>query len=226
MYDTPQQTQVIEVRDPNFLSSTFAFVALALLVTASGTMAGFYLASNFPAVFSNPLVFYGAIIGELILVFTARSWSHKLPFGYGMFALFSFLSGLTLVPILALAGAVGGSALIIKALFSSVSVFAAAGLYGWVTHRNLLGMGGFLMMALIGVIVIGILGIFFPWNNTMELVISGFTILLFAGFTMYDIQRLQRGNVINPLMAAISLYLNFINIFVSVLRFMIAMNRD
>jgi FtsH-binding integral membrane protein len=83
------------------------------------------------------------------------------------------------------------------------------------------------MMALIGVIIMSILSIFFPWNNSMEIGISAFTIVLFAGFTMYDVQRLQRSEVQNPLLAAISLYLNFINLFVSMLRLLTALgNRD
>jgi len=219
-------SHVVEIKDPGFMSTTFGFFALALLITAGGTFSGLYLMSSNPAVFNNPLIFYGAVIVELILVFTSHAWSRNLPFGYGMFSLFAFLSGFTLVPILVFAGAAGGAALIVKALISSVSVFAAAALYGWVTHRNLQGMGGFLMMALVGVIIMSILGIFFPWNNAMEIGISGFTILLFAGFTMYDVQRLQRSEVLNPLLAAISLYLNFINLFVSMLRLLTALNRD
>jgi FtsH-binding integral membrane protein len=220
-------TNAVEIKDPGFMSSTFGFFALALLITAGGTFSGFYLMSTNPAVFSNPVIFYGAVIVELILVFTSHAWSRNLPFGYGMFSLFAFLSGFTLVPILAFAGAAGGATLIVKALISSVSVFAAAALYGWVTHRNLEGMRGFLMMALIGVIIMSILSIFFPWNNSMEIGISAFTIVLFAGFTMYDVQRLQRSEVQNPLLAAISLYLNFINLFVSMLRLLTALgNRD
>lgn len=226
MLESSQYPDVIQIRDANFLSSTFGFFALALLATAGGAFAGFALASSNPTLFSNPLIFYGAVIIELILVFTSHAWSRNLPFGYGMFALFAFLSGFTLVPILALAGAIGGAPMVAKALMSSVSVFAAAAIYGWVTQRNLLGMGGFLMMTLFGLIILSILGIFFPWNNTVELVISGFTVVLFAGFTMYDIQALQRSQAMNPMLAAISLYLNFINIFTSILRFMIAMRRD
>jgi len=221
---TQSYDNTLQVKDPSFLSSTFGFFALALLSTAVGTWGGFMLMGSNPQLFTNPFVFYGAIVVELILAFTSHSWSRNLPSGYAMFVLFTLLSGFTLVPLLALAGATGGAMFIAKALFASVSVFLAAALYGWTTQRNLLGMGGFLMMTLFGVIILGILGIFFPWNNTVELVVSGFTILLFAGFTMYDMQMIQRGPLTNPLLAAIALYLSFINIFVSVLRFMIAMS--
>lgn len=226
MFEHTQSSQVVHVQEPGFLASVFGYFALALLVTASGTMAGFWLMGNNLALFANPVVFYGAIIAELILAFTAHSWSRKMPMGYALFALFALLSGFTLVPILAIAGATAGVSMIAKALFASVCVFAAAALYGWTTHRNLLGMGGFLFMALIGLIIVSVLGIFFPWNNTMELIISGGAILLFSGFVMYDVQMLQRTNLLNPLMGAIILYINFINLFTSILRFMLAMGRE
>src|SRR5690606_25573597 len=104
MFDT-SHPQSVQVQDPGFMSTTFGFFALALLVTAGGTFAGFSLMSSNPALFTNPMIFYGAVVVELILVFTSHAWSRNLPFGYGMFALFSFLSGFTLVPILAMAGA-------------------------------------------------------------------------------------------------------------------------
>lgn len=216
----------IDLKSPGFMGSVFGFFALALLVTTSGTFTGFWLAGTNPALFSNPVLFYGAIILELIMAFTAHRWSREVPLGYAVFGFFAFLSGFTLVPILAVAGAVGGAMMIVKALFASVCVFAAAGLYGWTTKTNLLGMGGFLFMALIGLIAISVLGIFIPWSNTMEMVISGGAILLFSGFVMYDIQVLQRTNLANPLLGAILLYINFINIFVSILRFMLAFGRD
>ncbi len=213
---------VITIQDPGFFASTMGYFALALLITCGGTFGGFSLLSAFPELFMNPLVFYGAFAAEILLVWTSRSWSKNLPLGYGMFVLYATLSGFTLVPILALAGAVGGVGMIMKALFASVCVFGACALYGWTTHRNLQGMGGFLMMSLLGLITVSILGIFFPWSNTMEMVVAGTGVLIFSGFTMYDLQNLQKGMYSNALVAAIHLYLDFINLFVSLLRLMLA----
>lgn len=218
--------QTITIKDPGFMGAVFGFFALALMMTAGGTFTGFWLASSNPELFANPALFYGAIILELVMAWTAHKWSRELPLGYALFAGFALLSGFTMVPILAVAGAFGGAIMIVKALIASVCVFAAAGLYGWVTKTNLLGMGGFLFMGLIGLIVVSVLGVFFPWGNTIELVVSGAGILLFSGFVMYDIQVLQRTPLANPLLGAILLYINFINIFVSILRFMMAFGRD
>lgn len=222
MLEHQYQAEMVHIQKPGFLAGVFGYFALALLITAGGTFGGFYLAGTNPELFASPALFYGAIAIELILAFTAHSWSRNLPMGYAMFIGFALLSGFTLVPLLAVAGAIGGALMIIKALFASVCVFAAAALYGWITKKNLLGMGGFLFMALIGLIIVSILGIFIPWNNTTEMIVSGFGILLFSGFVMYDIQVLQRTNLMSPLMGAIMLYINFINLFTSILRFMIA----
>jgi uncharacterized protein len=219
--------QTVETKSPGFMSATFALFGLSLLVSSGGVFFGFFLSQAYPAVFANPIVFYGAMIVELILIFTSHKWSDSLPLGYGMFGLFAFLSGLTLVPILAMAGAVGGATLIFRALIASTATFGAAALFGRVTSVDLSGMRGFLMTALIGLIIMSVLGIFIPWGNTMEIVVSGGMIILFAGFTMYDIQKIKTMPGLNPLMAAIRLYLDFINLFIGFLRLLMALkNRN
>jgi len=208
--------------ESGYLASVYGYFALALLITAAGTFGGFWLAGNNPELFVNPAIFYGAIVIELILAFTAHAWSRNLPFGYGMFIVYALLSGFTLVPLLALAGATGGAMMIVKALFAATCVFVACAAYGAVTNRNILGMGGFLFMAIMGLIAISIIGIFIPWGNTMEIIVSGAGILIFSGFVMYDIQVIQRTNLASPLLGAIMLYISFIGLFANVLRFMIA----
>lgn len=209
--------------NPSMLSGAFTFFGLALAVSAVGVWLGF---EYFAVVFQTQGAMFAAIAVQLVLAFTSHIWSAKLPFGYFMFALFALITGLTLVPILALAGSVGGSALILKGLLATTATFLACALYAKTTQRNLLGMGGFLMMSLVGLIIISILGIFWPWNSTMEIIVSSFSIILFAGFTMYDVQRVMATPGLNPLLAGISLYLNFINLFISFLRLLIAMRGD
>ena len=213
----------IDLSKPGFLSGAFAFFGLALLMSALGVWVGFTYA---PFLFVSRGMMFAAIAVELILVFTVRIWSNKYPLGYWMFTLFAFISGLTLVPILAMAGAVGGIALVLRALVASTATFGACALYARVTTRNLLGMGGFLMISLVGLIVMGIIGIFIPWNSGMEIVFSGAAILIFSGFTMYDIQRISKMPKMSSLLAGMRLYLDFINLFVSFLRLLIAFGRD
>jgi FtsH-binding integral membrane protein len=213
----------VDVSKPAFLSGALAFFGLALLISALGVYVGFSYA---PLLFATRGTMFLAIVVELVLIFTVHIWSTKYPLGYWMFALFAFISGLTLVPILAMAGSIGGTALIFRALIASTATFVAAALYARVTPRNLMGMGGFLMISLIGLIIMGVIGIFIPWNTQIEIVFSGVAILIFAGFTMYDIQRLSRVPGISPLLAGIRLYLDFINLFISFLRLLMAFGRD
>lgn len=203
------------------VSGAFAFFAVGLLISALGVWVGIQFAPQFAL---NRGLMYGAMIIELILIFTTHAWSNKYPLGYGMFALFTFLSGITLVPILLVAGAVGGMAIVMRALIASAATFGACALYARTTTRNLLGLGGVLFIALIGLIIMSVIGIFIPWNNTTEMFVSGALILVFAGFTMYDIQTITRIPGINPLVAGIRLYLDFINLFVAFLRLFIAFN--
>ena len=220
------QESIIEVKSPNFLPNTLAYFGLALLVALSGVLVGFNALMSNPQILANSGIFWLVIGVEIALAWTAHKWSRNLPLGYWMFAAFAFLTGLTTVPILALAGSVGGVEIISRALIASVATFGAAALFGHVTRRNLAGLNGFLMMCLLSVFVISIIGIFIPWNNTMEIVISGFIVLLFSGFTMHDIQAIQRMPGISPLLAATLLFIDFINIFVGLLRLLIALRRD
>jgi len=74
------------------------------------------------------------------------------------------------------------------------------------------------MMSLIGMIITGIIGIFIPWGNSIELVYSWFGVVLFAGFTMYDIQKLKKYPENMYIQAALQLYLDIFNLFLYILR--------
>jgi FtsH-binding integral membrane protein len=211
------------VTSPKFLSGAFTYFGAALCISALGAWVGLTYGQY---IFVSRGVMFAAIITELILMFTAHIWSRKYPLGYWMFAAFAFISGITLVPILVLAGATGGIGLVIRALGACTATFVAAALFARTTSRNLLGMGGFLTISLIGLIVMSLIGLFIPWNSTVEIVFSGVSILIFTGFTMYDIQLLSRVQGLNPLLAGIRLYLDFINLFISFLRLLMALKRD
>lgn len=214
------RTQVVY---SSFLMTVMNYVALAFGVTAIGS----YLApALLPAGFLQSGGYWIIFIAELALVFTASRWSQiARPWNVVLFLSFAFLSGLTLYPLLAYAGAVGGLALVSKALVVTVALSFAAGIYARTTERDLSGMGGFLMMGLIGLIVVGILQIFWP-SNTVELWSSGIGVLLFSGFIAYDIQMIEQYPENRALEASLALYLSIFNLFTSVLRFLIAMNRE
>jgi len=211
------QTHAPTVQSPEFTNKVFGYFGLAILMSAVGV---FYAPAFLPASAYNI-----ALILELILIFTSGMWSKKRPLNIILFATFAFLSGVSVVPLLAMAKMVGGTALIYKALFATTGMFLGAAIYGFITKRSLSGIAGFLTIGLIGLIIVGILQIFF-YSSTVELISSGFGVLLFSGFIAYDIQKLKYYPENMAIEAALSLYLSFFNLFVSILRFMLALNRD
>jgi hypothetical protein len=220
-----QNQQTIGISsDTPFISKVFFFFGLAVLTSAAGTWVGFnYLAEMY---FSSSIFIYGLFAVELILVFTSRMWSQRRPINYLLFAVFAFITGLTLVPILA--GVIlefGGPDLIIKALLATTLMFTATAVFGWVTNRNLSGMRGFLWVSLIGMVVVSVIGIFVPWNNTFEMIFSGFGVIVFSGYTMYDIQRIKVMPDASPIDAALMLFLDIFNLFIYILRLMSASRR-
>lgn len=197
--------------------------ALAMLSSAVGV----YLGMNYLLAFfmQNPLTMWLLFGAEIALIFTASSWMKNEMLAKPLFALFTMITGITIAPLLAVvASTPAGAAMIGKALFATTCVFAATGIIGYTTKRDLSGMRGFLIAGLIGLIVVSILGIFFPWGNTMELAVSGFGILIFSGFVLYDFQQIKNYPEDAYMMAAMQIYLNFFNLFVYILRFMLALS--
>lgn len=193
------------------------YFGLALGMTTVGTFLAPTIFSHLPS--WTMYLFFAA---ELGLVFTSRLWMQRRPMNIALFTLFAILSGLTLFPILAVAGAMGGFALIAQALFATTAMFIAAAIVGSTTKVDLSGWGKFLLMAVVGLIVVSLLQIFFQ-SSMVELIASGVGIIVFAAFTAYDFQNLRNYPENMAMEAGLTLYLNFINLFISILRFMIAL---
>jgi FtsH-binding integral membrane protein len=222
MYEQPI---AIKAAEPTFISKVMFFFALAILTSVAGTYVGFkYL---IPLFIANGAVVWILFAIELVLILTARIWSTKKPINYVLFAAFAFVTGVTLVPLLAsVILEFGGPDIIIKALLATTLMFGGTAVFGWVTHRNLSGFSGFLWTGLIGMIIVSVIGIFVPWNNTFEMVFSGIGVILFGAYTMYDIQRLKMYPQDRAIDAALMLYLDIFNLFVYILRLMSAGRRN
>lgn len=211
-----QRAQVV----PTFFGKVMFAFALAILVSTVGVWTGFtYLLEYFV---SAPWLIWVFFAAELILIFTSRVWSTKKPMNYILFSLFAFLTGLTITPLLLVASATAGSGIIVKALLATVLMFTAAGAIGWTTKKSLAGMGGFLFISLIGMLIVGVIGIFIPWGSTFEMIYSGIGVLLFSGFAMYDFQRIKSFPEDRYIDAAIHLYLDIFNLFIFILRLILS----
>ncbi|MDN3593916.1 Bax inhibitor-1/YccA family protein [Zunongwangia endophytica] len=208
-----------------YINKVFNWMALALLITG---VTAFFAASSeqlMNLIFSNKLVFYGLLIGEVILVGYIGSNIQKLSTttATALFILYSVLNGITLSFILL----VFTSASIATTFFVTAGTFGAMSAYGYFTKRDLTSIGNLCFMALIGIIIASIVNIFF-FSEILYWVITYAGVLIFVGLTAYDTQKIKRmyragmedsdiGHNL-ALMGAIRLYLDFINMFLFLLR--------
>lgn len=207
-----------------FFGKVMFFFSLGLLVSTLGVFVG--LEYGLQYLVAAPWLMWVLFAVELGLIFTSSRWSTKKPLNYWLFSAFTFITGLTVAPLIAtVLIQMQSPALVVKALAITALTFTAAGMFGWTTQKSLEGMRGFLMISLIGMIIVSVVGIFLPWGNNFEIIFSGFGVLLFSGFAMYDFQKIKQFPEDRYIDAAIHLYLDIFNLFIMVLRFLMAMNR-
>ena len=171
----------------------------------------------------TPILFFGIIIAELILVgYMSVRVAKMSPSTAGtLFLAYSALNGVTFS--LILLAYTGAS--VANAFFVTAGMFGALAVYGSVTKRDLSGMGRFMFMGLVGLVIASVVSIFWR-NDAMQFVMGVVGVLVFSGLTAYDTQRLramalqlqgeQTGSY--AVVGALSLYLNFVNLFLSLLR--------
>ncbi len=227
-YSTTAQTQANTI----FLAKVFNWMAIGLGVTA---FVAFAVASSETAVqffYVNRSMLFMVMLAEIGLVIYLSARIDKLEAGTAtsLFLLYSALNGITLSWILLLytATSVATTFLVTAGMFGSMAV------YGYVTKKDLSSWGSFLFMGLIGIILASLVN-FFVQSSMMSWVISGIGVVVFTGLTAYDVQRISQmglgamsgseGAVKKmAILGALTLYLDFINLFLMLLRFL--GNRD
>lgn len=223
-----QQSQTrVEVTNA-FLRSVYNWMAIGLGVTA---VVAWLTMDNIGAIYnavgnSLPTVFIVAMVVELGMVFFLSARINKLAgsTATGIFLVYSALSGFTLSGLLL----VYTSASVLQAFLTTAGMFAAVSLYGLTTKRDLAGVGSFCMMGLFGLIIASVINIFMG-SSMLEFGISCVGVLVFVGLTAYDTQYLKEMGQSMPegdatvvrrgvIMGALKLYLDFINLFIMLLR--------
>lgn len=207
-------------------AQVYTLFAFAMGLTVLGVFIGMELAA---ALLSTGMHFF-LLIAELAIIFTSAWWMEKSPLNLLLFGLFPLLSGITFTPYLlyVLAGYANGGAILVNALLSTMFMAGSAAVFARTTTWNLAGMSRGLFFALLGLLFFALLQIFVPGlrSTEVELLFSGAGVVLFALFTAYDLQRVQAlGRVgANPFVLALSLYLDIFNLFLMVVRFMLALS--
>ena len=207
-----------------FLWKVYGWMAVGLGITA---IVAFSVAGSpdlLRVLIGNRLVFFAFVIAQLGLVFFLSARADRLAPGTaaGLFALYSGLTGVTLSVILL---AYTGESITMTFVVTA-GMFGALALFGSTTKRSLAGAGQFFMMGLIGLILASILGMFWH-NDALQFLISVVGVIVFTGLTAWDAQRLKQMALALPagqvdayaVVGALSLYLNFINLFLMLLRF-------
>jgi uncharacterized protein len=209
-----------------FLAKVFNWMAMGLGIT--GVIAWFTASSGLAAQLVQGPMFMILLFAELGLVFYLSARIEKIQPGTatGLFIGYAALNGLTLSMVFL---AYTGSS-IAATFFITAGMFGAMAVYGLVTKRDLSGMGSFLFMGLIGIIIASVVNIFLK-SSSLYWAISLIGVFVFVGLTAYDVQKIkkmgedgimQQGEGAiqkGAIMGALALYLDFINLFLMLLRF-------
>ena len=206
-----------------FLRAVYAWMFVGLGVTAAIAAAIASTPVFVETVASNRLLFFGVIVAELGVVFYLSARVQKLTPNAAtiLFLLYAALNGVTLsVLTLAYSGSSIATTFVVTA-----GMFGALAIFGSTTKRSLAGAAQFFYMGLIGLVLASLLRLFWH-NDALEFLISIVGVIVFTGLTAWDAQRLkqmaagpQAVSGSYAIMGALSLYLNFINLFLILLRF-------
>lgn len=206
--------------EKNVIPSVMRTFAISLAIAFAGVMAGVYV---------PPALFLPLVIIEVVMLLSMFFLRKRKAVSYTFLYIFTFISGMTLYPVIAHYIATSGANVVINALGTTTFVFAGLALYAAKTKRDLSFLGGMLMAALLALIAISIFSIFWPLSSTGMMAYSFIGILVFSGYVLFDINRMKHYGVSPeevPLMA-LNLYLDFINLFLYILRFFgVLSNRD
>ena len=210
---------------PALMRKVYVWMTLALAITALTAYGVASTPALLTAIYTSKVLFWGLIIAELGLVFyvSARIQRLSLSTATLLFILYSIINGATLAFIFA----IYSTSIIVQTFVVTAVTFGAMAVYGYFTKKDLTSWGRLLLMALIGLIIAGVVNIFLH-NSTMDLIISGIGVLVFVGLTAYDSQKIKQMLLMQEdmgetaqkvaLMGALSLYLDFINLFLHLLR--------
>ena len=215
-----------------FVRRVYNWMGGGLLLTAAVAFLTWKTPALQRAIIGNPILFFGLIIGELVLVFVMVGAISRMraSTAMGLFILYSILNGLTL-SVVFIRYDIGN---IFGAFIATSVMFGAMSVYGYTTKRDLTNLGSFLMMGLIGLIVAMIVNMFLR-SPMMSYIISFIGVLIFVGLTAYDTQKIKtmalegfgdaEAESKGAVMGALALYLDFINLFLLLLH-LFAGSRD
>jgi len=215
----------MSVAFPILMRKVYLWMTMALAITG---FTAYYVAHNeslLMTILTNQILFWGLIIGELVLVVALSAAINKLSLTVAtlMFVLYSVINGATMAYIFLIYTASS----VTNVFLITAGTFAAMALFGYFTKTDLTSMGKILLMALIGVIIATIVNVFTK-SEGLAVILNYVGVLVFVGLTAYDSQKIKQMLLTAPdageasqkiaLLGSLSLYLDFINLFLYLLR--------
>ena len=210
---------------PALMRKVYIWMTLALVITGITAYGVASSPSLMMTIYTNKILMWGLIIAEFALVFGVTAAINRLSLATAtlMFILYSVINGAMLSAIF-----VAYSPMVItKVFFITAGTFGAMGVYGYFTKRDLSGMGKILFMALIGLVIATVVNIFLK-SSGFDLILSYLGVAIFTGLTAWDTQKIKNmlamqedmneGAQKIALLGALTLYLDFINLFLYLLR--------
>ncbi|MFA7060775.1 MAG: Bax inhibitor-1/YccA family protein [Pedobacter sp.] len=217
-----RSTTDIIVKQNTLIRKVYAWMGAGLAITSLMALVTLSSPAILNAILGNRLLFYGLIIGELALVFTLSGAINRLSAATAtlIFIAYAALNGITLsVVFLAYTANSITSTFVITA-----GMFGAMSLYGSMTKRDLTSWGSFLFMGLIGIVIALVVNIFVG-SSAVSWVVSGIGVIVFTSLTAYDTWKIKEMAAQGiegrkpAIIGALTLYLDFINLFLMLLRF-------
>ena len=217
---------------PALMRKVFVWMTLALAITGLTAFGVATSPSLVSLIFGSKVMFWALIIAEFALVFAISGAINRLSISTAtlLFILYSVVNGATLSTIFF----AFSTAVIAKTFFITAGTFGVMALVGYTTKTDLTSMGKLLFMALLGLVIATVVNIFVA-SSGFDLIISYVGVLIFVGLTAYDTQKIKQMCQAAPdagegaqklaLLGALSLYLDFINLFLYLLR-IFGNNRD
>ena len=200
----------------SFLKATYQLFAGSLLAATAGAYIGLDMVSTIAS------WYWGLVILEFVLLFGLFAVKNKPGINLAVLFGFTFVSGLTITPLLSSVFMLPGGASIVAQAFLMTSVaFGGISMFALTTKKDYSGLGKMLFITLIVMVVASLLNIFVG-SPILQLGIASVGAILFSAFILYDTQQIIKGGFSTPVEAAISLYLDFFNLFISLLQILAA----
>ena len=223
--DTAVRTRA-EVLVSDYVRSVYNWMGIGLALTG---FVAYYVSTSESLrrlVFGNPLLLLVLIVAELGLVFSIAGMVNRMSASTAtaLFVIYSGLNGVTLSSIFL----IYVQSSIVSTFFVCAATFIACSLYGWMTKKDLTSLGGFMMMGLIGIVIASLVNLFIK-SSSVSMIISYIGVFVFVGLTAYDTQKIKHMAMTQPanldgavvrkgaILGALSLYLDFINLFLMLL---------